>query len=317
MKALLYDGRVRLEEHYPDPHRRPGWSIVDVICAGICRTDLELSRGYMGYHGVLGHEFVGRVAEADDETFVGKRVVGEINAACGQCQSCLLGLGRHCADRSVLGIQDLDGCMAERCVLPDENLLVVPSRLSNDDAVFIEPLSAAFEILEQISLLGSERCIVLGDGKLGILCAWALSTVLSEVTLVGHHPQKLEAAQWGKLETTLDLDSVEVDADIVVEATGSVDGLLQAMDLCRPRGTLVLKSTISSTSHLNLAPAVIKELTIVGSRCGPFSRGIRELLEHRFPVERLIDSRFPLDNAEAAFKRAEERGVLKVLIDVV
>ena len=316
MKALIFDGRTRLERQYPDPAREPGWSTIHVACAGVCRTDLEITRGYMKYEGVLGHELVGSVTASDDPDLVGQRVVGEINTTCGQCDWCIVGLGRHCPGRSVLGIHNLDGCMAERCVLPDRNLFAVPGALSDEEAVFIEPLSAAFEILEQISLNGSERCVVLGDGKLGILCAWALSTALADVTLIGHHQHKIERARWGALAATTDAGSVPVGADLVIEATGSVGGLHQAMELVRPRGTLVLKSTISASKNLNLAPAVIKELNIVGSRCGPFERGIRELVDHSFPVQRLIDARFPLDDGANALARAAEPGVLKVVINV-
>ena len=316
MKAVVFDHTLQLVTDHPTPELKPGWALIQPQLAGICRTDLELVQGYMGFSGVLGHEFVGTVSDANDTTLVGQRVVGEINATCGRCSWCTSGLGRHCAARSVLGIVGLDGCMAESFALPQANLLVVPKAVSDNQAVFVEPLSAAFEILEQISLDGSERCVVLGDGKLGILCAWTLSTIVEKVTLVGHHQRKLEVAKWGNVATTFEVDSVQPNADIVVEATGSPSGLTQAIDLCRPRGTIVLKSTIATQGKIDLAPVVVKELTIVGSRCGLFARGLEELVKHRFPVERLIEASYPLDDAEAAFAHARRPGALKVVLEI-
>jgi alcohol dehydrogenase len=317
MKALvLKDQSLSLTTDHPLPEVPPGWARIRVRMAGICRTDLELVRGYMGFQGVLGHEFVGEVDACDDPDWVGRRVVGEINAACGTCDWCDDGLGRHCPERSVLGILGLDGCMAEYCCLPTANLHTVPERMSDEQAVFVEPLSAAYEILDQVELTGFERCIVLGDGKLGILCAWVLSTVLPDVTLVGRHSEKLEAAAWGTLRTAEGVESVEPGAELVIDATGSGPGLADAMQLCRPRGTLVLKSTLADPGDLNLAPIVIDELTVVGSRCGPFEHGLAGQLTNTFPLERLIASRYPLEDGLAAFELAAQRGVLKVLVEM-
>jgi alcohol dehydrogenase len=316
MKALVYKERLLLDTNYPRPAARSGWAVIHVRVAGICRTDIELTRGYMGFQGVLGHEFVGVVADSEDPSWAGCRVVGEINAACGRCEWCAGGLGRHCPHRSVLGIAGLDGCMAESCTLPVTNLQRVPDELPDDAAVFTEPVSAAAEILEQVPVRGSDRCVVLGDGKLGILCAWVLLTRSSDVTLIGHHPEKLQHAQWQGLKTCGPGEDTEAGADLVVDATGSVSGLEEALRLCRPRGTLVLKSTLAAASRVNLAPLVVDEVTLVGSRCGRFEEGLRLLQTHRLPVQRLISDRFPIDEGLSAFHRAGEPGVLKVLLDM-
>ena len=316
MKALLFDGRLRLVHDYPDPQLKPGWAIIRVSVAGICRTDLEITRGYMGFRGVLGHEFVGIVSACEDESWIGQRVVGEINAACGECDWCRKGLGRHCPSRATLGILNLDGCMAEYCTLPVANLHRVPDPISDSRAVFTEPVSSAFEIFEQVPILGSERCVVLGDGKLGILCAWALATSCTDITLVGHHSGKLDAAVWRTIRTVKSMRDVEPGADIVVDATGTAAGLQDAIALCRPRGTLILKSTTAEGAPLNLAPVVINELQIVGSRCGLFEKGLHALLTYDFPLESLIKGRYPLDEAEAAFAHAARPDALKVLIEI-
>jgi alcohol dehydrogenase len=247
---------------------------------------------------------------------MGQRVVGDINAACGVCAACQTGLGRHCPHRSVLGIDGLDGCMADYCMLPESNLHRVPETVSDDRAVFCEPLAAACEILEQVSCTGAERVVVLGDGRLGILCAWVMTTAAAEVTLAGHHEIKLAAAQWNGLRTTHRTNGIPDGVDVVIEATGSPDGFQQALSLCRPRGTLVLKSTVAATASLNLAPLVVNEITVVGSRCGRLSDGLGMMTRYPdMPIERLITARYTPDNAHAAFGRAETRDALKVLMD--
>jgi alcohol dehydrogenase len=216
----------------------------------------------------------------------------------------------------VLGILNLDGCIAEYCTLPMANLHRVPDPISDSRAVFTEPVSAAFELFEQISVLGSERCIVLGDGKLGILCAWALATSCTDVTLVGHHSIKLDAAAWRMIRTTTSTHDIEPGADIVVDATGTAAGLQEAIALCLPRGTLILKSTTAEGTLLNLAPVVINEIRIIGSRCGLFERGLHALLTYDFPLERLIKGRYPLEEAEAAFAHAAQSDTLKILVEI-
>jgi alcohol dehydrogenase len=317
MAAAVFDGKLSYVGDYPVPPVRPGWAKIRVRLAGICKTDMELQKGYMGFKGVLGHEFVGHVDQCDDASWIGKRVVGEINAACGQCDWCRRDLGRHCPNRSTLGIFNLDGCMADYCVLPVVNLLALPENLSDERAVLVEPLSAACEILEQMRPAGNERAVVLGDGRLGILCAWVLATVLSDVTVVGHHLEKLEILRWRNIRTALNEKDVAPGADIVVEATGSGAGIVSAMALCRPRGTIVLKSTVAISGDVNLAPIVVNEQTVLGSRCGRFADGLGIMREFPdMPLDRLITARYPLARVSEAFVRATQSDALKVLLDI-
>lgn len=317
MRALVWNGKLTFQEDYPEPAPPQGWARIRVETAGICQTDLELIKGYMGFSGVLGHEFVGIVDACEDSGWIGRRVAGEINAACGKCAVCREGLGRHCPDRLTLGIDRLDGCMADHCVLPVANLIEIPDDVPADRAVFIEPLSAACEILEQVPLKGTERVIVLGDGRLGILCAWVLSTATADITLVGHHRVKLEMAAWNGIKTCLNGSECPGNADIVVEATGSWIGLIDAMRLCRPRGVIVLKSTTAAPQTVNLSPIVIHELTVVGSRCGQFQDGLRFLRRYPdIPLERLITHRYPITAAVSALEQATGRNAVKVLIDI-
>ncbi|OGV71753.1 MAG: alcohol dehydrogenase [Lentisphaerae bacterium RIFOXYB12_FULL_65_16] len=317
MRAVVFDGQLRLDAAYPEPNAKPGWARIRVSTVGICKTDMEITRGYSGFRGVLGHEFVGVVDPCEDRALLGKRVVGEINAACGTCDWCRRELGRHCPHRTTLGIVNHDGCMADYCLLPTANLIPVPAAIGNDRAVLVEPLAAACEILEQVRLTGSERAVILGDGRLGILCAWVLSTALDDVTLVGHHPEKLAVAVWRKIKTAAQIDAVAPQPDLVVEATGSALGIRQALAICRPRGTVVLKTTVAAGEPLNLAPLVVNELTIIGSRCGQFRDALRVMTEFPdMPLERLIAGRYPLRDALAGFAHAARPGVLKVLLDI-
>ncbi len=315
MRAVVLDGGLKFVTDYPVPRVPPGWARIRVQMAGICGTDMELIRGYKAYNGILGHEFLGVVDRCEIAEWIGKRVVGEINAGCGVCEWCHKGMDRHCPGRRVLGILSLDGCMADYCILPITNLREVPSTVSDLRAVFTEPLSAAAEILEQVILSGSERVVVLGDGRLGILCAWVLSTVVNDVTLVGHHPEKLERARWRNLRIASGPHDIRPGADLVVEATGSSKGLDDAMALCRPRGVIVLKSTTEKKGELNLTPLVVNEVTLIGSRCGQFKDGLG-LLEScpEMPVERLVTKTYPIEEAARAFEHAREAGALKILL---
>lgn len=315
MAAVIFDQRLRYVRHWPCPAVPPGWARIRVRLAGICQTDLEIIRGYLGFQGVLGHEFVGEVEECEDSRWIGRRVVGEINAACGHCDWCQQDLGRHCPQRSTLGIVQLDGCMAEFCRLPMANLHLVEASLADEQAIFTEPLAAACEIPEQLPLTGKERVIVLGDGRLGILCAWVLVTITPHVTLVGHHSTKLALARWRSIETSLRGEGLHSGADIVVDATGSIQGFKQALSLCRPRGTIVLKTTTADRSHIDLARIVIDELTIVGSRCGQFRKALTLMQQFPdLPLTRLISHRFPLPQAAEAFAQARQGDALKVLL---
>jgi len=311
----LENGTVAVRQIDP-PRRPPGHALLRLIVAGICNTDLELQRGYYGFSGTPGHEFVAEVVEAGDRSLVGKRVVGEINLACGGCDWCRKGLGRHCPSRSVLGIVNHPGAFSEYFTLPESNLHVVPDDLPSERAVFAKPLAAACEILDQVTIPWGEQIAVLGDGKLGLLVAMALDAYGYRVHQFGHHPDKLAIAAARGVHTHLTGGPVPVAAfDFAVDATGSADGLRAAAELVRPRGTLVLKSTVHGAVAVDTAPLIVNEITLVGSRCGRFEVSL-PLIEHRIiPVETMIQARFPLSEAPRAFARAAERGTLKVLLE--
>jgi threonine dehydrogenase-like Zn-dependent dehydrogenase len=312
VRALRWDGaRLALERDVPDPRPARGEALVRVHLAGICRTDLEITRGYLGFRGTPGHEWAGHVVSADDATLVGARVVGEINLACGQCAACAAGLGRHCPTRRVLGIVGADGGFADLIAVPVANLHRVPDRLPDREAVFTEPLAAAFEILEQVPTVAGARAVVLGDGKLGLLIAQVLSRAGADVLLAGRHESKLALARSLGLRTGTPAAGV----DLVVDATGGPEGLGQALALVRPRGTIVLKTTVAAAHRVDLAPAVINEVTVVGSRCGRFPPALAALAGGEVSVAPLIDAVYPLDDAVSAFARAAARGTVKVLVN--
>jgi threonine dehydrogenase-like Zn-dependent dehydrogenase len=281
--------------------------------AGICSTDLQIFQGYMGFQGIPGHEFVG-VVEEGPAVLTGQRVVAEINFACGQCHLCRQGLGRHCPTRQVMGILQADGAFAEYVAVPIANLHPVPDHVSNEAAVFTEPLAAAFEILEQVHLQPTHQVVVLGDGKLGLLCAQVLHLTGAQVCLVGRHAHKLEVARALGMQTAILSDAPLSQADVVVEATGSTTGLQLAIETVRPRGTLVLKSTVSTDHNVSLAPLVIHEITVVGSRCGRFPPALRALAHERLSVQPLITEVYRLRDAGDAVAHAARRGVLKILL---
>ena len=314
MRAVVWDGAdARVIEHAP-PEPAAHTAVVRVRLAGICATDLQLLKGYMGFRGVLGHEFVGTVESGPPE-WRARRVVGEINFACGACTACAQGLGRHCPNRRVMGILNADGAFAEKVAVPVANLHAVPDGVTDDAAVFTEPLAAAFEILDQVDVPPATRSIVLGDGKLGLLVAQVLHQAGARVVVVGQHDDKLAIAR------RLGVDAVRVQewdgtpADLVVEATGSATGFAAALAATRPRGTLVLKSTVAEPAPLNLAPLVINEVTVVGSRCGRFPPALHALEAVRVDVRPLVSHRFRLQDALAALQVAGSPGVLKVLLE--
>ncbi len=314
MKALRFDGALHLDD-VPPPEPAPGEALVRVRMAGICNTDLEIVRGYMGFRGTLGHEFVGEVLDAPDRALVGRRVCGEINAGCGTCAACLAGMSRHCPSRTVLGIVGRDGAFAERLRLPEGNLVTVPDAVSDEAAIFVEPLAAALGILEQVAIRPADRVVVLGDGKLGLLCAMVLAQTGAELTLVGRHEAKMARVAGHGVTTSLAAPP-DASADVVVECTGRPEGLAAALAAVRPRGTVVLKSTYASSPVVDTARIVIHELRIVGSRCGLFAPALRLLAEKRVDPTVLLDARYPLAEGEAAMRRAADRGVLKVALDV-
>lgn len=311
MRALRWDGaRLELARDRPDPAPGPGEALVEIRLAGICRTDLELCRGYLDFRGTPGHEWVGRVLDAPERAWIGARVVGEINFGCGACPACRGGLARHCPARRVQGIAGVDGAFAERAAVPVAVLHRVPDDLPDDTAVFVEPAAAAFEILEQLGPMAGRRAIVLGDGKLGLLVAQVLAAAGADVVVAGHHRDKLALAE----RLGLSIAAPEAGADLVVDATGSPAALAQALALVRPRGTVVLKTTVAGEHRLQLATAVINEVTILGSRCGPFAPALAALRDGRIRVAPLIEARYPLADGVAAFAHAARPGARKVLL---
>jgi threonine dehydrogenase-like Zn-dependent dehydrogenase len=289
---------------------------------GVCATDLELVKGYMGFTGVLGHEFVGVVEDAADQAgqpWLGKRVVGTINCVCGKCDMCRAGLKEHCRDRTVLGIAGRDGCFAERFTLPAVNLLEVPEHVDDDRATFTEPLAAAFQILRQLTIEGRPYITVLGDGRLGLLCAQVMSQLNATVRLVGKHDDKLQLCEkWGVKHRKLNDVGFRQDQDIVVDCTASSSGLTAAMQMVRPRGTIVMKTTIAPQEMpepIDLSPLVVNEINLVGSRCGPFPEALDALSAEKVDVLSLISRRMKLNDGPELLKTAARSDVIKVLLE--
>ncbi len=308
MRGAYCDGAsIQLRCDLPEPIPAEGETILQVTFAGICDTDIQLSCGYMNYRGILGHEFVGTDSS-------GNRFTSEINASCHTCPICRDGRSHHCPNRTVLGILGRNGAMADRVSVPTRNLHAIPKEVEDREAVFIEPLAAAFRIREQVALTGGDNVAVLGDGKLGILCAWVLSEV-ANVTLIGKHPLKLEIA--GPGITTRILGSKGLGGfDAVVDATGNPSGLETALGLVRSEGTIVLKTTIAGKHEVSLSPIVIDEVRVIGSRCGPFKPAIEALKTKTIDVKRLIGAEYSLDDAEEAFRVASAKGARKILLRV-
>lgn len=314
MKALRFEkGELSLADDVSVPHRT-GEALVRVKLAGICNTDLEIVRGYADFSGTLGHEFVGIVEDSPRTSQVGARVVGEINAGCGTCGLCRSGDSRHCAQRTVLGIVNRDGAFAEYLSLPPGNLHEVPAEIPDRSAVFVEPLAAACEILEQVEVSPSHRVIVLGDGKLGQLVARVLATTGCRLTLAGKHPDKLKLAALGGIETALAQDGVAGGADVVVEASGSPAGIKLALNMVRPRGTIVLKSTFHETAEIDISRVVVNEISLVGSRCGRFEKALELLSRGVGDLDVLVTQEFPLTMGVEAFRRASSPGAMKILL---
>lgn len=316
MRAVLFNGELQVTD-LPTPRPGPGEALIRVTRAGICNTDLEIIKGYMGFHGVLGHEFVGVVQECSNDFLRGKRVVGEINCACKQCYYCQMEMPHHCANRTVLGIKDRNGAFAEFLTLPEENLHIVPDDVIDEHAVFCEPLAAALRITEQVEINPTDKVIVLGDGKLGQLIAQVLFKKTSNLTCVGPNPWKLELLKDLGIPTTLSDDPLERGiADLVVEATGSYEGLGRALELVRPEGTIVLKTTITHPTAIDLSLPVINEVRIIGSRCGPVRPALDALSLGTVEIAPMISQTFPLEEAHAAIERAAQRDVLKIQFEI-
>jgi len=315
MRALVFENALSFQPRRPDPPVEAGDTLLKVRQAGICATDLEITKGYMGFRGIPGHEFVADVVSSSDAALVGKRVVGEINVVCGRCDLCLSGLSTHCRNRTVLGILGRDGAFAEYVRMPAVNLHVLPKSVDDDAAVFVEPLAAAFQILKQIKLDGRKWVTVLGDGRLGLLVAQVLHDAGCPVRVIGKYPDKLALCEKWSIRSRPLADIVpRHDQDVVVDCTGSAGGFEMAMQMVRPRGTIVLKTTAAAGKPLNLAPLVIDEINVIGSRCGPFREAIRALAEKRVDVASLIYRRVRIDQGLEAMDLAARPGVLKVLL---
>ena len=316
MLAVHLENGVVTVREVPRPARAPGFALLRLSLAGICNTDLELQRGYYGFSGTPGHEFVAQVVEADDPALVGKRVAGEINLACADCEWCRRGLGRHCPKRTVLGIVKHPGAFAEYLTLPERNLHALPDEMADERAVFLEPLAAACEIFDQVSIPPGATVAVLGDGKLGLLIALALRADGYGVHQFGRHEEKMRIAAGAGVETRAAMSGLPAAAyDWVVDATGNPEGLRTAAALTRPRGTVILKSTVHGMAAIDSAPIIVNEITLVGSRCGRFEAALPLLGSGRIPVEAMIAARYPLARAAEALAHAAERGVLKVLLE--
>ncbi|MBQ7450586.1 alcohol dehydrogenase catalytic domain-containing protein [bacterium] len=315
MRAVVFDNELKLDKNYVKPSPKGNEALIKTKMVGICNTDYEITLGYMGYKGVIGHEFVGIVEECADKSLIGKRVVGDINCGCGECEWCKKDLHRHCPNRQTLGIWQKDGCFSDYFTLPVNNLLEVPENVSVEEAVFTEPLAAALEILEQVKIQPIQKVLVLGDGKLGIIIALALNASGLDVTLVGKHKDKLAIAQKQGVKTSL-LDEIEVkkEWDFVVEATGSITGFETSISLVKPRGTLILKSTIVASKEFNFSSLVVDEVTIVGSRCGRFQPALRMLEQKRIDLKPLISEIFDVENVIEAFESNKRKDTVKILV---
>jgi alcohol dehydrogenase len=313
LSVHLEDGRVEVRD-VPIPERPPGHALIRMLAAGICNTDLELQRGYYGFKGTPGHEFAGEVVEADSPKWIGRRVAGEINLGCGACDWCSRRLSRHCPHRTVLGIVNHPGAFQEFFTLPESNLLAIPDSISTEEAVFIEPLAAACEILDQVHVPCGSTVAVLGDGKLGLLIVQLFRAYGFPVVHFGHHASKLALSAKFGARTSVD-SPPRASFDWVVDATGSSGGLSVAIHAVRPRGTLILKSTVHDHASIDWAHVIVNELSLIGSRCGRFEPAV-ELLRHgTIQVGALISERFSLADTPAAFSCAARKGALKVIVN--
>jgi threonine dehydrogenase-like Zn-dependent dehydrogenase len=315
VKAILFDGELRLAGDRAIP-RREGEALIEVICAGICNTDLEILKGYADFRGTPGHEFVGRVVECEDASMIGRRVAGEINAGCGECNLCRAGDARHCPTRTVLGIHDRDGAFAEFLSLPPRNLVPVPDCIDDLSAVFIEPLAAACHILDQVPIDSSSRVALIGDGKLAQLICIALAP-RCRLTVIGKHEEKLELARRSGARAVMIDHGAEEKFDVVVEASGSRAGLPLALKLVRPLGSIVLKSTHHEKTQVDLSALAVNEVTIIGSRCGRFLPAIELLSSGSIDLHSLISDTFSLEDGLRAFEKAAEPSSLKIILQMV
>jgi threonine dehydrogenase-like Zn-dependent dehydrogenase len=318
MRALYFNNKLNFVNNFPKPYPADKEALIRIHMAGICNTDIEITKGYNKFKGIPGHEFVGIVEDVNiaDKSWIGKRVVGDINCACGSetCEYCKQDLGRHCPDRTTLGIQGRNGCFAEYITLPVENLYEVPDHISDEVASLTEPLAAGFEILEQIEIKAGQKVLIVGDGKLGLMINHAISSTGAIITHVGKHPEKLNISAQNNTKAIL-LDQMSPELfDIVIEATGSAGGFEFSLAHTKPRGTLILKSTITATQKIDLTSVVVNEITILGSRCGLFSPAL-SYMRNKPNLSEIIEAIYPSNKALEAFEHAKRKGTLKILID--
>jgi alcohol dehydrogenase len=333
MRALVYDGELSFFSMHPLPPRKTGEALIKVLLAGICRTDMEILNGYRDFKGVLGHEFVGLVEDSSNASLIGKKVVGEINIGCGTCPMCRKGIKEHCTERKAMGISGKDGCFADYLTLPEDNIHVIPEEMGADRAIFTEPLAAVFNILDSIRIKPTDNVAIIGDGRLGLLTAQAMKMVGADVVVLGHHKKKLSILEWMGIDTCLLLgvDRKEVLVrnsrgaetvlenaryDVLVECSGSRSGLEVAQLLVAPRGHLVLKSTLADEARLDLNFAVVNEIRIIGSRCGPFEPALRAIKRGLIEVRPLISARFPLEEWQSAFEMVKKPDTLKIIFEI-
>jgi threonine dehydrogenase-like Zn-dependent dehydrogenase len=313
MKALFFDKNVTLKE-IPKPKPKEGEALIRILRAGICQTDLEIVKGYMDFKGVLGHEFVGVVENSASSSLQEKKVVGEINIGCGYCNWCSKGLIRHCANRRVLGIFQKDGVFAEYATLPERNLHLLPDTISDDEAVFVEPLAAALEIEEQLHIKHEDSVLIIGDGRLGQLIAQLMHLKGCTLLVIGKNKSKLQVLNNFGIATKLASEKFEQKFDVIIECSGSNEGLEIAINLAKPRGKIVLKSTIAQKYNLDLAKLVVQEIQLIGSRCGPFKPAIRLLSRGFIKIQPLISACFPLQQGLKALNFAKQKNVIKIIL---
>ncbi|MBI4850127.1 MAG: alcohol dehydrogenase catalytic domain-containing protein [Nitrospirae bacterium] len=337
MRALVFNNGLHYLTDHPVPTPKQDEALIRVTLAGVCNTDLEITKGYMGFQGVLGHEFVGVVEKCNEKSLIGKRVAGEINIGCGTCSYCQNHMQNHCPNRSVSGILNKEGAFAEFLTLPVSNLHLIPDSISDEEAVFVEPLAAAFEILQQVKILPADKVCVLGDGKLGLLAGQVLSTTGCNLVVAGKHREKLKILEEMGIKTE-EIESINPvgagfkpaptmgdkggffgpnEFDHVVDCTGSSSGIQKALQIVKSRGKIILKTTIAESAAINLNQIVVGEITIIGSRCGPFPTAIKAIAEKKVKLSPLISNIFSLEDGVKAFEYAARKGVLKVLLRII
>ncbi len=315
MRALRYDTRLALVTNEPDPSPASDEAVIRLRLAGICHTDLELTRGYMGFQGILGHEFVGEILTESNDWKVGQRVVGEINIACGHCDLCAAGIPSQCRNRSTLGIDRYPGAFADCLRVPFRNLHAVPDNVPDEMAVFTEPLAAALQVTELVPIQPSDRVVVIGAGKLGLLIAQVLALTGCDLTVIAHRPTPISLLdKWGIHHVASASQLPRQQAHVIVDATGNEQGFASSLDLVRPRGTIVLKSTYANLPKTDMTRLVVDEVRLVGSRCGPFDKALHLMVDQKIDLVSMIERRFWLDAALMAFQYAAQPGVLKVLL---